>query len=115
MYLIFSKRLNRDHFLTKAILLSPSGTHFHANWVIYWAGMAATYLMPLMTTNVHVPECMMLMMNKLMNDIKSMPAAGDLVTHVASQLFGGPSYGKQNVLLKSSKMFHSSIMFGWSN
>lgn len=84
MYVIHCKRLKRDHLLSKAILLSPSGTHFHANWVIYWSGMAATYVAPLITTNIHVPESMMLIMIKLLNDLKNMPAVGDLCTHVAA-------------------------------
>jgi hypothetical protein len=115
MYLIHCKRLKRDHLLHKAILLSPSGTHFHANWVIYSGGMAATYLAPYFTSNIHIPECMMLLMTKLLNDLKNMPAAGDLCTHIASQLFGGPSFGKQTVLMKSAKIFKSTIQFGWSN
>jgi len=34
MYIIYSKLENRDHKLSKAISLSPAGTHFNANWMI---------------------------------------------------------------------------------
>jgi hypothetical protein len=34
MYIIYSKLRNLDHYLSSAILLSPCGTHFHANWGI---------------------------------------------------------------------------------
>ena len=84
MYLIFSKMLKRDHFLSKAILLSPAGTHFHANWVIRAAGYTATYACPIVTTNIHVPDTLVSVMIKLLNDIKQMPAATDLCTYLAS-------------------------------
>jgi hypothetical protein len=94
MYLIFSKLMKRDHYLSKAVLLSPAGTHFHANWVIRAGGYTCTYLMPYISSNVHVPETLMTLMIKLLNDMKYMPAATDLCSYIASQLFGGPSYGK---------------------
>ena len=34
MYLIYSKLLNREHHISKGILLAPAGSHFHANWLI---------------------------------------------------------------------------------
>ena len=84
MYLIFSKMLKRDHYLSKAILLSPAGTHFHANWVIQTCGYTATYMMPYLTNNVHVPDTLVSIMIKLLNDMKHMPAAKDLCTYLAS-------------------------------
>ena len=115
MYLIFCKMLRRDHYLSKAILLSPAGTHFHANWVIRAAGYTATYAMPYVSTNVHVPDIFMSILIKLLSDIKYVPAAADLCTYIASQLFGGPSYGKQTVLFQSAKILASVVNFGWSN
>ena len=54
-------------------------------------------------------------LSKLMSDIKSLPAANDLMTYIASQTVGGPSHGKQAILLKSSKLVRSAINFGYSN
>jgi hypothetical protein len=84
MYLVFSKLFKKDHYLTKAILLSPAGTHFNANWVIRAGGYILGYLMPLVSTNFHVPESLMSLMIKLLTDMKHMPAATDLCTYIAS-------------------------------
>jgi pimeloyl-ACP methyl ester carboxylesterase len=55
MYIVLAKQENRDHLLTKAILLSPAGTHFNANWVIWLIGVFTHYIMPIFTTNFHLP------------------------------------------------------------
>lgn len=84
MYLIFQKMLNREHYLSKAILLSPAGTHFHANWLIQTGGTMASYVIPLISNNVHVPELLMDLLKKVLNDIKYLPAADDFVNYLAS-------------------------------
>jgi len=83
MYVVYSKLLKRpDHFLSKAILLSPAGTHFHANWVIKIIGQFFTYFAPLYTTNTHFPEYLLFGLQKLINDTKKMPAVDDLINYL---------------------------------
>mmetsp|Transcript_24675 Transcript_24675/g.38383 ORF Transcript_24675/g.38383 Transcript_24675/m.38383 type:complete len:122 (+) Transcript_24675:1500-1865(+) len=48
MYLVYSKMLGReDNLLHKSILLSPAGTHFHANWLINLVGQYFSYVSPM--------------------------------------------------------------------
>ena len=93
MYVVFSKLMNRDHHLSKAILLSPAGTHYHANWVIKLFGQVTTYLMPIFTDGVCIPDFLMTFAHKLLSDAKDLPATNDFMTYIASQLLGGPSHG----------------------
>jgi len=53
-------------------------------------------------------------MVKLLNDIKNMPALNDLCTYLNAQCMGGPSLGKQTILTKQAKIFHSVLSWGFS-
>lgn len=114
MYIIYSRLLKRDHFLSKAILLAPAGTHFHANWVIKRFGQLCTYVLPIFADGAYVPDFFMTAAHKLMNDVKELPATNDFVTYLTSQLWGGPSHGRLAVVTKSSKIFASTVHFGFS-
>lgn len=115
MYIIYSKLENREHKLYKAVSLSPAGTHFHANWVIKAFGHLSVHILPKFTSKVYIPDCMVPFMVKLLNDIKNMPALNDLCTYLSAQCMGGPSLGKQAILTKTAKIFHSTLSFGFSN
>ena len=115
MYLVLAGRNQEDHYLTKAILLSPAGTHFHANWFIKAFGLVCCNFMPWFTDGVGMPEIVMKIGLKLIQDLKTLPASNDFITYLMSQGIGGPAYGKTTYLLKSSKLMKSLLKFGWSN
>lgn len=115
MYLIFSKMRNEDHYCHNAILLSPCGTHFHANWMIRLFGQICVNVIPYFANGVGVPNAIMQLGQKLLCDIGSLPAAHDLVTYFASQTVGGPAHGKDVYLLKKAELVKSVLRFGWSN
>jgi hypothetical protein len=94
MYIILCKKFGRDHYLTNAVCLSPAGTHFHGNWAIVAFAHFCTKIVPIFSNAVRIPDCMMIMAEKLMGDIRSLPALNDLITYLTSQLVGGPSTGK---------------------
>ena len=114
MYVIFSRKLKRDHFLNKAILLAPAGTHYHANWVIKRFGQICTYVLPMFSDGACVPDFLMTAAHKVLNDIKDLPATNDFVTYLSSQALGGPSHGTGTLVTKSSKILASTIHFGFS-
>jgi hypothetical protein len=84
MYLILSKIHQRDHFLSRAILLATAGTHYHANWVVKVCGLGFANIMPLFTTNVHLPDGLVTVMTKVINDLKGLPAAKDFSTYLGA-------------------------------
>jgi len=49
---------NEDNYLSNAILLSPCGTHFHANWMIRLFGNICKTYIPIFTTGVGIPDFM---------------------------------------------------------
>lgn len=83
MYLVFRRKAKEDHFLTRAILLSPCGTHFHANWMILVFGQVCTKLVPWFSKGVGMPDILMRIGQKLICDFKSLPASHDLLTYLA--------------------------------
>ena len=94
MYVIFSKLLKREHYLSKAILLSPCGTHFHGNWCIELFGKTCVYVVPWVAKGIAIPDCLMMTVSKLISELKNLPACNDLITYLGSQVFGGASTGK---------------------
>lgn len=115
MYLVFSARDGYDHYLSKSILLSPAGTHFHANWFIRLFGQVCCNFLPWFTDGIGMPEIVMKIGLKIIQDLKNLPASNDFITYLMSQGIGGPAYGKTTYLLKSSKLMKSLLKFGWSN
>jgi hypothetical protein len=73
------------------------------------------FILPNFTRKVYFPDCVVPAMVKLLNDIKNMPALNDLCTYLCAQCMGGPSLGKQAILTKTAKIFHSTLSFGFSN
>jgi len=59
MYISLMKRQKEDHYLSKAILLSPCGTNFHANWMILLFAHMCTKVTPHFSGGIGMPEFLM--------------------------------------------------------
>lgn len=114
MYVIYSKLLKRDHHLSKAILMAPAGTHFHSNWIINLFGKTCNYVIPCFTDKVYIPEILMTSTDKILNEVKQLPAVNDLFSLVASQMVGGSSHGKMAIISRSAKAMTGMVHFGFS-
>jgi hypothetical protein len=78
------KKQNLDHYLSKSILLSPCGTNFHANWLIVSIGKTFCTFVPYFLDGVGLPEIIMKIGLKIMQDLKTLPASNDFLTYLMS-------------------------------
>ena len=94
MYMTLCEKFGLDHYLHRAIMLSPSGTHFHQNWVIRGLGFLNTKVLPKFSKGFRFADWQIIMVERLMSDIRRLPAVRDFVSYFFSQLIGGASYGE---------------------
>ena len=115
MYLVHQKLQNKPHYLTNAILLSPAGVHTHASLtVVLFFGWFFKHIVNKFISHIAIPDIIVDFIQKIQNDISTLPACRDLITWLASTQLGGKSYG-ESPIWKSAQLLKSALMFGFSN
>lgn len=114
MYVIISKLEKKPHYLSKAILLSPAGSHENCPLFIKVMGWSFENVIGRFIDGVGVPSFFNDLTAKLHKDFQSMPACKDLITFLTSQTVMGGSSSGESPLSSSKKIMATLINFGFS-
>jgi pimeloyl-ACP methyl ester carboxylesterase len=90
VYLVWKRKMNLPHYIKKAILLSPAGYHHKIPRFCKITGPIIEMTLAKMIYGVRLPSSALVALTaKIMQDLRKMPAARDLISFFMAQVVGG--------------------------
>jgi len=109
MYLINCKLHKKPHYLNKAILLSPAGSHIYSPKMLRIIGWMIGEILGKVITKVQIPDCVNSTMLKLLEDIQQLPAAKSIISFLGTNLVGG-NYDSDASPISLNRILHYNLI-----
>jgi pimeloyl-ACP methyl ester carboxylesterase len=89
-YIVWKKMLRQPHHLKKMILMSPAGFHHKIPFFCQLTGPIIKATLAKVISGVRLPSAALIaVFSKVMQDLRKVPAARDLISFMITQLVGG--------------------------
>ncbi|TNV82260.1 hypothetical protein FGO68_gene16730 [Halteria grandinella] len=120
MYLIKKREQSLPHYINNAILLSPAGFHHETSAYLKFYNWLGASILPFLSHSISFPTYLIELIQKVHQDLITIPATRDLCSLLAQSLLGGKrTFSNQAVsnphpIWKSALIMNSVFKFGLS-